>query len=122
MPMNVVKRDEVPVLEGGPGELIRELAGLARTNAQLLSLAEVTITPNGGASEHYHRQMEEVYYLLHGQARLTVNDETRIVGPGDTIVIPPGARHKIVNVGATDVVMIVACAPAWHEEDNVFLE
>ncbi len=120
--MNVVKRDEVPQLEGGPGEVIRELAGLARTNAQLLSLAEVTIAPNGGAREHYHRQMEEVYYLLQGQARLTVGDETRIVGPGDTIVIPPGDRHKIVNMGATDVVMIVACAPAWHEEDNVFLE
>ena len=120
--MNVVKRDEVPVLEGGLGEIIRELAGLARTNARLLSLAEVTITPNGGASEHYHHRMEEVYYLLQGKARLTVNDEARIVGPGDTIVIPPGARHKIVNVGATDVVMIVACAPAWHEEDNVFLE
>jgi mannose-6-phosphate isomerase-like protein (cupin superfamily) len=120
--MNVINRDEVPVLEGGPGEIILELAGLARNNAQRLSLAEVTITPNGGAREHYHRQMEEVYYLLQGQARLTVGEKTRIVGPGDTIVIPPGARHKIVNVGAADVVMIVACAPAWHEEDNVFLE
>ena len=66
--------------------------------------------------------MEEVYYLLQGQAQLTVANETRIVGPGDTVVIPPCAHHKIVNLGTTDVVMIVACAPAWHEEDNVFLE
>ena len=120
--MNLIKRDEVPVLDGGQGEVIRELAGLARATAQRLSLAEATITPDGGAREHYHHQMEEVYYLLQGQARLTVGDETRVVGPGDTVVIPPGARHKIVNVGATDVVMIVACTPAWHEEDNVFLD
>jgi mannose-6-phosphate isomerase-like protein (cupin superfamily) len=120
--MNVVNRDEVPVLEGGPGEMIRELAGLARANVQRLSLAEVIIAPGGQAREHYHHQMEEVYYLLQGQAQLTVDDETSTVGPGDTIPIPPGARHKIVNVGDTDVVMMVACAPAWHEHDNVFLE
>ena len=120
--MNVINRDEVPIIEGGPGEVILELAGLARTNAQRLSLAEVTIAPDGGAREHYHRQIEEVYYLLQGQARLTVGEKTHIVGPGDTIVIPPGARHKIVNEGASAVIMIVACAPAWHQEDSVFLE
>lgn len=120
--MNVVNRDKVPVVEGGPGELVRELAGLARANTRRLSLAQVSIAPNGGSREHYHLQMEEVYYLLKGQARLTINDETRTVEPGDTIVIPPGARHKIVNIGTSDVVMIVACAPAWRVEDNVFLE
>jgi mannose-6-phosphate isomerase-like protein (cupin superfamily) len=122
MPMNVVKRDEVPVFQGGPGEVVRELAGLARTNAQHLSLAEVIIAPGGRARDHYHHQMEEVYYILRGQAQLTVDDETSTVGPGDTIVIAPGAHHKIVNGGDTDVVMVVACAPAWHEYDNVFLE
>ena len=119
--MNVTNRDEVPVLDGVREEAIRELAGLARANAQRLSLAEATIAPDGGSREHYHRQMEEVYYLLQGQARLTVDDETCVVRPGDTVVIPSGARHKIVNAGSTDVVMVVACAPAWHKEDNFFL-
>jgi quercetin dioxygenase-like cupin family protein len=59
---------------------------------------------------------------LKGQARLTINDETRTVEPGDTIVTPPGARHRIVNVGTSAVAMIVACAPARGVEDNVFLE
>jgi mannose-6-phosphate isomerase-like protein (cupin superfamily) len=120
--MKVIRRDEIPALDSGQGEIIRELAGLAQATAQRLSLAEVTITPNGGSREHYHRQMEEVYYLLQGQAQLTLGDEACVVGPGDSVVIPPGAGHKIVNVGTTDVVMIVACAPAWHEDDNVFLE
>jgi mannose-6-phosphate isomerase-like protein (cupin superfamily) len=120
--MKVIKRDEVSALDSGQGEIIRELAGLAQATARRLSLAEVTITPSGGSREHYHRQMEEVYYLLQGQARITLGEETRVIGPGDSVVIPVGAPHKIVNVGDTDVVMIVACAPAWHEEDNVFLE
>jgi len=120
--MNVVNRDDVAVLDGGTGELVRELAGLARANAQRLSLAEVVLEPGGQSREHHHRRTEEVYYLLQGQARLTLGRETRLVGPGDTIVIPTGTRHKIVNAGDTQVVMIVACAPAWRVEDNVFLE
>lgn len=120
--MNVVKRDEVPLLEGGPGEVIRELAGLARGNSRRLSLAEVTLGPGGRSLEHHHRHTEEVYYLLQGQAQLTVGDETCTVGTGDTIIIPPGARHKIVNVGEGELKMLAICAPAWHPEDNVYFE
>jgi mannose-6-phosphate isomerase-like protein (cupin superfamily) len=120
--MNVAKRDEVPQLEGGHGEVIRELAGLARGNAWRLSLAEVTLEPGGRSLEHYHRLMEEVYYLLEGCAQLTVGDETQVVEAGDTIVIPPGTRHTIVNTGAGRVVMLVACAPPWNPEDNIFFE
>jgi mannose-6-phosphate isomerase-like protein (cupin superfamily) len=120
--VNVVRRDEVPLLEGGPGEVIRELAGLARGNSRRLSLAEVTVGPGGGSLEHYHRHTEEVYYLLRGQAQLTVGDETRMVGAGDTIVIPPGGRHKIVNVGEGDLILLAICAPAWHPEDSIYFE
>jgi mannose-6-phosphate isomerase-like protein (cupin superfamily) len=120
--MNVINRDGVAAVEGGPGEVVRELAGLGQGNAQRLSLAEVTIMPDGQSREHYHHELEEAYYLLTGQAHMTVDEEIRTVGPGDTIVIPPGARHRIVNTGDTDLVMIVVCAPAWHLEDNVFLD
>jgi mannose-6-phosphate isomerase-like protein (cupin superfamily) len=120
--VNVVRRDEVPLLEGGQGEAIRELAGLARGNSRRLSLAEVTIGPGAGSLEHYHRHTEEVYYLLKGQAQLTVGDETRMVGAGDTIVIPPGTRHKIVNVGEGELIMLAVCAPAWRPEDSVYFE
>ena len=120
--MKVVKRDEVPLLDGGPGEIIRELAGLARSNAQRLSLAEVILRPGGRSLEHYHRRSEEAYYVLQGQAHLTVGDETRLVGAGDTIVILPGARHKIVNASPEELVMIVVCAPAWRAEDSIYFE
>ena len=120
--MNVITRDGVVVVEGGPGEVVRELAGLGQGNAKRLSLAEVTILPGGQSREHYHHELEEAYYLLKGQAEMTLDEETCTIGPGDTIVIAPGARHKIVNTGETDLVMIVVCAPAWHLEDNVFLD
>jgi mannose-6-phosphate isomerase-like protein (cupin superfamily) len=89
--------------------------------------------PDGQSRKHYHHELEEAYYLLTGQAHMTVDEEIRTVGPGDTkemrtvgpgdtIVIAPGARHRIVNTGDTDLVMIVVCAPAWRLEDNVFLD
>lgn len=120
--MNVVNRDDVPVLDGGTGELVRELAGLAQANAQQSSLAEIVIKPGRQSQAHYHNLIEEVYYLLAGCGLLTVGQETSTVRAGDTIVIPPGTSHKIANTGETELVMIVTCAPAWHVEDNVFLE
>jgi mannose-6-phosphate isomerase-like protein (cupin superfamily) len=45
----------------------------------------------------------------------------RGVGPGDGIAIPPGERHQILNSGATDLVFLCCCAPAYEHEDTVMV-
>jgi len=38
---------------------------------------------------------------------MTINDETCTVSTGDTILIPPGAAHKIRNSGGTTVKILL---------------
>jgi mannose-6-phosphate isomerase-like protein (cupin superfamily) len=100
------------------GSTIRSI--LDRTNApvQLQSLAEAGI-PTGGATErHFHKLSEELYFILEGRGEMELDGETRAVGPGDAILIPPGAWHTI---RATETLrFLCCCAPPYAHEDTYF--
>lgn len=65
-----------------------------------------------GASIGYHRQDEdEIYYVLSGTGALTLNAVQSIVGPGTAILTRTGSSHGLRQLGAEDLVIIVAYQP-----------
>lgn len=104
------------------GSEIREWAGRVSAPARNQSLAEATIPVGGATTEHYHRASEELYLVSGGQGRLLVEGEERIIGEGDCALIPPGARHKVFNIGAVPLRIVCACAPAYSDEDTCLTE
>src|SRR5919109_3927277 len=75
------------------GSTIRELLG--RGTAANQSLAEATLAPGQATDRHYHALTEEVYFVLDGTGAMEIDGERANVGPGDAILIPPGAHHQI---------------------------
>jgi mannose-6-phosphate isomerase-like protein (cupin superfamily) len=49
-------------------------------------------------------------------------EETREVGVGDAIAIPPGAAHQITNTGEIPLVFLCCCAPGYEHQDTVLLD
>ena len=49
--------------------------------------------PGASTTPHYHPKTEDIYYILDGTGRMTIDGQTRDVGPGDAVAIPPGAAH-----------------------------
>jgi len=98
------------------GSTIRELH---HTDVQ--SLAEATLEPDEATQRHYHRATEEIYFVLKGSGRMEVDGETRMVRPGDAILIPAGAWHTLENNGTSELRILCCCAPPYSHEDT-FLE
>ena len=111
--MHIARRDQIEPLVADHGEIIRELAGPSGSPLTRHSLAEVVLPPGKASVPHYHPEVEEVYYLLQGEAEMEVDGQVEMVGPGDVVVIPPGSTHHIRNLGDSEVVLVVTCAPAW---------
>ncbi|GAA2626611.1 MULTISPECIES: cupin domain-containing protein [Streptomyces] len=57
----------------------------------------VVLTPGASVGEHVHMRTEEIYYIVRGQAVVTMNDVELHAGPGDLITTPIGAAHSIAN-------------------------
>ncbi len=104
------------------GSQIREWAGAVSAPACNQSLAEATISPGAATTAHYHRTTEELYLVTAGRGRLVLDGEERELAAGDCALIPPGAEHKIFNVGGDPLRIVCACAPAYSDEDTVLTE
>ncbi len=117
--MEVVHRDQSAPFSTKDRSEIRSI--LDRTNSTVAkqSLAEATVLPGLETEEHYHQQTEEIYYIVRGQGLMVLGGEGREVGPGHGILIPPGTRHKIRNMGKEPLVFLCCCSPPYSHEDTV---
>ena len=116
--MEVVNRDRsVPFVTKDRSE-IRSILDRTNSTAQNQSLAEATIPPGTATQEHSHPKAEEIYYVLRGWRIMTLAEEQREVRPGDGILIPPGTRHMIRNIGKEPLVILCCCAPPYSHEDT----
>jgi mannose-6-phosphate isomerase-like protein (cupin superfamily) len=100
------------------GSTIRSI--LDRTNApvQNQSLAEARVPAGARTELHYHKVAEELYFILEGAGEMEVDGECRMVGPGDAILISPGAWHAIM---ATEPLrFLCCCAPPYAHADTYF--
>ena len=97
------------------GSTIRELL---RTEVQ--SLAEATLEPDEATQRHYHRAAEEIYFVLKGSGRMEVEGDSKMIRPGDAVLIPAGAWHTLENNGNSDLRFLCCCAPPYSHEDTFF--
>jgi len=119
--MDVVNQKDTVPFTTADGSTIRELLAHRNSAIRQQSLAEARLSPGLATTPHYHEVTEEIYYILNGQAEMTLGEETRAVGPGDAIAIPPGQRHTIRNTGYEELVFLCTCAPGYEHTDT-FLE
>jgi mannose-6-phosphate isomerase-like protein (cupin superfamily) len=116
--MEVRNLDQAEAFATKDGSTIRELLGLpTSTLVQNQSLAEATLAPGQATERHYHRDSEEIYFLLEGAGLMEIDGDTREVAAGDAILIPPGARHTL-RAGAEGARLLCCCAPPYRHEDT----
>ena len=102
----------------GDGALLRELLHPDMTEVEIrYSLAHAKVPP-GEVTKPHRLATSEVYYIIAGQGTMSIDDESRPVGPGCTIYIPPGAVQFIENTGPDNLVFLCIVDPAWRPEDE----
>jgi len=50
-------------------------------------------------TEHYHPYSEEFLHVVEGELEMTLDGVAVRLGPGDSLIVPVGVRHRLVNVG-----------------------
>jgi mannose-6-phosphate isomerase-like protein (cupin superfamily) len=102
------------------GSTIRSLHDLTTGPVRNQSLAEATLEPGQATERHYHRDTEEIYYVVAGSGEMELDGELAVVGPGEAILIPPGAWHRIRATGREPLRILCCCAPPYRHEDTFF--
>ena len=66
---------------------------------------------------HVHPAQEERFEIVSGTMKFRMDGKKIVAGPGETVVVPAGARHKFANGGDEDVQVRVRSRPAMKMED-----
>lgn len=120
--MNIRNPKTIAPAQSEHGEIIYEMFGTAAGGSEQHSVAQIVIPPGKASLKHYHPVAEESYTVLSGAARLDMDGETAMLGPGDSVMILPHQIHQIFNIGHTDLVLLVICVPAWTPDNSVYLD
>jgi mannose-6-phosphate isomerase-like protein (cupin superfamily) len=67
----------------------------------------VLIPPGASIGLHYHKGVEEIFYVLNGDGQVEVNGETASIHKGDAVPIRFHEAHSFANHGSGDLELMV---------------
>tara|TARA_B100000886_G_scaffold155812_1_gene106093 strand:+ start:1969 stop:2328 length:360 start_codon:yes stop_codon:yes gene_type:complete len=70
-------------------------------------------------SYQYHHKRSEMWTIIEGNAKITLDDKTHILKPGESIKIPRKSKHRVENVGHSSLVFIEIQTGDYFGEDDI---
>jgi quercetin dioxygenase-like cupin family protein len=99
------------------GERIRIRVSAGESGGELLAW-ELWLAPGGRVPNgHVHPGQEERFTIVQGRLRFRIGRRSRVVGPGQTITVPPGVPHHFANAGPTEAFVLVETRPAMQMQE-----
>jgi quercetin dioxygenase-like cupin family protein len=77
-----------------PNALLTTLASPSQGPTAELSMWRVEMRAGQQGPPHVF-DTEQIWHLLAGEAEVTVGAERLVLGPGDTVVLPPGTERRV---------------------------
>ena len=79
----------------------------------------IEVKPGGRLSYQYHHKRSEVWTIVQGKARITLNDVDTDYTGGDVIEIPLKAKHRIMNIGEKTLIFVEVQLGTYFGEDDI---
>jgi quercetin dioxygenase-like cupin family protein len=89
------------------------------TGSEELIVARVDVAPGGGHPFHIHPAMDEVIYILSGQAEQWLEKESKILGVGEAVYIPKKMVHATFNESGEPLSFLAILSPAADLEGSM---
>jgi quercetin dioxygenase-like cupin family protein len=92
--------------------------GLRAVGGEQVLLCHVTYEPGTTVRRHSHEATEQVMWVVDGDVTMTVGEETRRLGAGDTVVVNRGVEHELHSEGGVTFLEALAPVPLDHVPDR----
>lgn len=79
----------------------------------------IVVKPGAALSLQSHHHRSEHWIVVEGTARVTVDDEVRLVTENESVYIPLGAIHRLENPGKLPMVLIEVQTGSYLGEDDI---
>ena len=77
------------------------------------------VNPGASLSLQMHHHRAEHWIVVKGTAKVEINDENLILGENQSVYIPLGSKHRLINPGRIPLVLIEVQSGAYLREDDI---
>ena len=79
----------------------------------------IVVHPGAALSLQSHHHRSEHWIVVEGTAKVTVDDEVKLVAQNESVYIPLGATHRMENPGKLPMVLIEVQTGSYLGEDDI---
>lgn len=79
----------------------------------------IVVNPGAALSLQSHHHRAEHWIVVEGTARVTIDDQVRLVSENQSVYIPLGAVHRMENPGKVPMVLIEVQTGSYLGEDDI---
>ena len=79
----------------------------------------IYVLPGKRLSYHRHQKRAEHWFIIQGDAEVTLEGKVSKLSSGDTISIAKGQLHRIANIGSNEVIFIEVQTGTYFGEDDI---
>ncbi|BAO56751.1 phosphomannose isomerase type II C-terminal cupin domain [Nonlabens marinus] len=79
----------------------------------------IEVKPGGRLSYQYHHKRSEVWTVVCGVARITLDDATKDYSIGEVVEIPQGVKHRVENAERELLTFIEVQYGTYFGEDDI---
>jgi len=76
----------------------------------------IVMPPRYEGVHHYHDEQDELYFVHSGTARVEVEGEERVLGPGGLVHVASTTPRRISNAGDEDLVLLIVGGKGGYVE------
>ena len=88
-------------------------------DTDVCKVKRLVVYPKQEISLQYHHKRSENWVVVDGIANVILNDDEIILNPGESVYIPCGATHQLINKNDKDVVIIETQTGTYFGEDDI---
>ena len=79
----------------------------------------ICVKPGAALSLQSHKHRSEHWIVVEGTARVTIDDEVKLVSEGQSVYVSLGAKHRLENPGESSMVLIEVQIGSYLGEDDI---
>jgi quercetin dioxygenase-like cupin family protein len=68
---------------------------------------------------HRHDRKHETFFVLKGRVRMIIDEQEKVLGEGEILVMPPGQRHSFTGIGPA---LLLEVSMPSIRQDNFFAD
>ena len=82
-----------------------------------MQLVLMSLKPGEEIGSEVHTENDQFFRFEKGEGRVIINETEYMVADGDTVIVPSGSQHNVMNTSTTeDLKLYTIYAPAHHKD------